>query len=111
MNIDKKNVLLVLIACLAAYAIFQYQSIKTDVAGYNVKIKSLQKEIDSVSTANKKIDDQIEKINSHIINVGKEINNVTKNINVIKNNTDEKVNYITTVGNMELERLFTNRYN
>jgi len=111
MKIDKTNVLLVLIACLAAYTIFQNHGIKTDVKEYNAKIESLQKEIDSVYIANKEIDNQIEKVDNHIVNVDKEIDNVTKNITIIKNNTDEKVNSITTIGNVELEQLFANRYN
>ena len=111
MKIDKTNILLVLIACLAAYTIFQNQGIKTDVAGYNAKIESIQKDIDSVYTENDKIDNQIEKVDNHIVNVDKDIDNVTKNITIIKNNTDEKVNAITTIGNFELEQLFTNRYN
>jgi peptidoglycan hydrolase CwlO-like protein len=74
-------------------------------------IDSLQKEIDSVYTANKEIDNQIETVGNHIVNVDKEIDNVTKNITIIKNNTDEKVNSITTIGNIELEQLFANRYN
>ena len=53
MNIYKTNILLVLIACLAAYTIFQNHGIKTDVKEYNAKIESLQKEIDSVYTENK----------------------------------------------------------
>ena len=61
MKINKTNILLVLIACLAAYTIFQNQGIKTDVAEYNSKIESIQKDIDSVYIANDKIDDQIEK--------------------------------------------------
>jgi peptidoglycan hydrolase CwlO-like protein len=111
MKINKTNILLVLIACLAAYTIFQNQGIKTDVAGYNAKIDSLQKEVDSVYTVNKKIDNQIDKVDNHIVNVNKDIDNVTKNITNIKNNTDEKVNSVTTIGNVELEQLFTNRYN
>jgi len=111
MKINKTNILLVLIACLAAYTIFQNQGIKTNVAEYNAKIESLQKEVDSIYTVNKEIDNQIEKVDNHIVNVNKDIDNVTKNITNIKNNTDEKVNSVTTIGNAELEQLFTNRYN
>ena len=111
MKTNKTTILLVLIACLAAYTIFQNQGIKTDVAEYNSKIESIQKDIDSVYIANDKIDDQIEKVDNHIVSVDKEINNVTKNITIIKNNTDEKVNAIPTIGNVELEQLFANRYN
>jgi archaellum component FlaC len=111
MKTNKTTILLVLIACLAAYIIFQNQGIKTDVEGYNAKIDSIQHEVDSVYTVNKEIDNQIEKVDNHIINVGKDVENVTKNITIIKNNTDEKVNTITTIGNVELEQLFSNRYN
>ena len=111
MKTNKTTILLILIACLAAYTIFQNNSIKTDVAGYNAKIDSIQKEVDSVYTVNKEIDNQIEKVDNHIVSVEKDVENVTKNITIIKNNTDEKVNIITTVGNVELEQLFTDRYN
>jgi peptidoglycan hydrolase CwlO-like protein len=111
MKINKTNILLVLIACLAGYTIFQSQGIKTDVAGYNAKIESIQKEIDSVQVENNKISEQIVTIDKDIEVVGHSVNNVTKNITLIKTETDEKVNSITTIGNIELEQLFTNRYN
>jgi hypothetical protein len=111
MKINKTNILLVLIACLAGYTIFQSQGIKTDVAGYNAKIESIQKEIDSVQIENNKISEQIVTIDKDIEVVGHSVNNVTKNITLIKTETDEKVNSITTIGNIELEQLFTNRYN
>ena len=59
MKINKTNILLVLIACLAAYSIFQGSGIKTDVAGYNAKIDSIQNEIDSVQVINEKLTEQI----------------------------------------------------
>ena len=111
MKINKTNILLVLIACLAAYSIFQGSGIKTDVAGYNAKIDSIQNEIDSVQVINEKLTEQIVTIDKDINKVDANINNVTKNITLIKNETDEKVNSITTIGNIELEQLFTNRYN
>jgi peptidoglycan hydrolase CwlO-like protein len=100
-----------LIACLAAYTIFQNHGIKTDVKGYNAKIDSIQKEVDSVYAVNKEIDNQIEKVDNHIVNVEKDVQSVVKNITIIKNETDEKVNIITTIGNSELEQLFADRYN
>ncbi len=74
MKINKTNILLVLIACLAGYTIFQSQGIKTDVAGYNAKIESIQKEIDSVQVENHKITEQI-------VTIDKEIGVVDHNIN------------------------------
>jgi len=110
MKSNKTTILLILIACLAAYTIFQNQGIKTDVAGYNAKIDSIQKDVDSVYAVNKEIDNQIEKVDNHIIEVEKDVQTVTKNITLIKNETDEKVNIVNTIGNTELEQLFTDRY-
>jgi peptidoglycan hydrolase CwlO-like protein len=111
MKINKTDILLIIIALLAGYTIFQMNGIKTDVAGYNSKIDSIQNEIDSVQIVNTKITEQIVTIDKEIDVVGDNVNNVTKNITLIKNETDEKVNSITTIGNVELEQLFTNRYN
>ena len=111
MKVNKQTILLVIIAILAGYTIFQNQGIKTDVAGYNAKIESIQKEIDSVQIENNKISEQIVTIDKEIDKVDGSINNVTKNITLIKTETDEKVNSITTIGNIELEQLFANRYN
>lgn len=110
MKPNKTTILLILIACLAVYTIFQNQGIKTDVKEYNAKIDSTQKEVDSVYAVNKEIDKQTEKVDNHIVNVEKDVQSVTKNITIIKNNTDEKVNIITTIGNVELEQLFADRY-
>ncbi len=111
MKDNKQTILLIIIAILAGYTIFQNHGIKTDVAGYNAKIESIQKEIDSVQVENNKITEQIVTIDKEIDVVDHNVNNVTKNITLIKNETDEKVNSITTIGNVELEQLFANRYN
>ena len=111
MKINKSNILLVIIIVLAAWNIFTTNGIRTDVAGYNQKIDSIQNEIDSVHYENLKLNEQIVTIDKEIDVVDHNINNVTKNITLIKNETDEKVNSITTIGNVELEQLFTNRYN
>ena len=111
MKINKSNILLVIIIVLAAWNIFTTSGIKTDVAGYNKKIELIQNDIDSVQVENHKITEQIVTIDKDIDVVDRNINNVTKNITLIKNETDEKVNSITTIGNVELEQLFANRYN
>ena len=111
MKINKFNILLVIIIVLAAWNIFTTSGIRTDVAGYNKKIELIQNEIDSVQVENQKITEQIVTIDKEIGVVDHNINNVTKNITLIKTETDEKVNSITTIGNLELEQLFTNRYN
>ena len=111
MKINKSNILVVIIIVLAAWNIFTTSGIRTDVAGYNKKIELIQNEIDSVQVENQKITEQIVTIDKEIGVVDHNINNVTKNITLIKTETDEKVNSITTIGNLELEQLFTNRYN
>ena len=111
MKINKSNILLVIIIVLAAWNIFTTSGIRTDVAGYNKKIELIQNEIDSVQVENHKITEQIVTIDKEIDVVDHNINNVTKNITLIKTEKDEKVNSITTIGNLELEQLFTNRYN
>lgn len=110
MKDNKVVILLVILAVLMVWNIFTTSQIKTDVSGYNQKIDSIQKDIDSVYTQNDLIDNQIDLVDTHISNVDKNIELVTKNITIIKNNTDEKVNNVATIGNIELERLFTERY-
>ena len=111
MKDNKTTILLVILAALGAWNLFTTSQIKTDVAGYNQKIDLIQKEVDSVYTVNKEIDNQIDTVNTKIVNIDNNIENVKENITIIKNNTDEKVNSIATIGNVELEQLFTNRYN
>lgn len=111
MKDNKTTILLVILAALGAWNLFTTSQIKTDVAGYNQKIDLIQKEVDSVYTVNKEIDNQIDTVNTKIVNIDNNIENVKENITIIKNNTDEKVNAITTVGNVELEQLFAARYN
>lgn len=110
MKINKQNILLVIIACLAAYSIFQGHGIRTDVAGYNAKIDSIQNEIDSIQDVNKALTEQIVMIDKEIDKVDGNINNVTKNITVIKNQTHEKIDSVNNYNFSDLEKFFTDRY-
>lgn len=110
MKINKTNILLVLIACLAAYTIFQGSKIRTDVAGYNAKIDSIQTEIDSVQLVNEKLTEQIVTIDKEIDKVDGNINNVTKNITIIKNQTHEKIDSVNNYNFSDLEKFFSDRY-
>ena len=110
MKINKTDILLIIIALLAGYSIFQMNGIKTDVAGYNSKIDSIQNEIDSVQLANAKISEQIVTINEEIDAVGSDINNVTKNITIIKKQTYEKIDSVNNYNFSDLEKFFTDRY-
>ena len=110
MKNNKTTILLVIIAALAGWNIFTTSQIKTNVAEYNKKIDIIQKEVDSVYTVNKQIDLQIDSVDNNIATVQKSVKNVTNEINIIKNNTNEEVNTIATIGNAELEQLFAARY-
>ena len=110
MKINKTDILLVIIVILAGYSIFQTSKIRTDVAGYNAKIDSIQNEIDSVQLENVKITEQITTIDKEIDVVDKNINNVTKNITIIKKQTDEKIDSVNNYNFSDLEKFFTDRY-
>lgn len=111
MKENKTTILLVIVLGLMAWNLYTTSQIKTDVAGYNQKIDSIQKEVDSVYTVNKQIDKQIDTVNTKIVNVETNIERVKENITIIKNNTDEQVNNANIFGNVELQQLLTGRYN
>ena len=106
MKVNKQTVLLIIIACLAAYSIFQGHGIKTDVAGYNAKIDSIQNEIDSIQDVNTALTQQIVTIDKEIDKVGGDINNVTKNITIIKKQTNEKIDSVDNYNFSDLGKFF-----
>ena len=110
MKINKTNILLVIIAIMAGYSIFQGSKIRTDVAGYNAKIDSIQNEIDSVQMANQKLTEQILVVDKQIDNIDGDITTVTKNITIIKKQTDEKIDSVNNYNFSDLEKFFTDRY-
>ena len=90
MKINKTLILLLIVAGIAIYTLFEANSIKTDVAGYYHKIDSLQSEIDSVEKANKELDTHIATVDNEINTVETRVVTINKNINEIKNQTHEK---------------------
>lgn len=110
MKINKTNILLVIIAIMAGYSIFQGSKIRTDVAGYNAKIDSIQNEIDSVQMVNQKLTEQILVVDKQIDNIDGDITTVTKNITIIKKQTDEKIDSVNNFNFSDLEKFFTDRY-
>jgi peptidoglycan hydrolase CwlO-like protein len=111
METIKKNIIPVILIGLVIYSIFNTNSIKTDVQGYKNKIDSIGVKVDSAKSVNKEIDNKIVGVNDKILSVTKEIHQIDNNITIVKQNTDEKVNNLNHVGNVELEQLFTARYN
>ena len=111
MKATKQDIVLIIIALLCLYNIFNTNSIKTDVKGYKEKIEALQTKVDSAQAVNEKIDVKIDSVKDNVVNITKEIHHIDNNISIIKQQTDEKVNVINTYSASELEQFFTDRYN
>ena len=110
MKLTKQDIVLVIIALLCLYNIFNTNSIKTDVKGYEDKIEALQTKVDSAQAVNEKIDVKIDSVKDNVVNITKEIHHIDNNISIIKQQTDEKINSIDSFTANELEQFFTNRY-
>ena len=111
MKTNKQDIVLIIIALLCLYNIFNTNSIKTDVKGYKDKIEALQTKVDSAQAVNEKIDVKIDSVKDNVVNITKEIHHIDNNISIIKQQTDEKINVISTYSASELEQFFADRYN
>ena len=109
-NDNKQNILLIIVIVLAAWNIFNTNGIKTDVKSYKEKIESLQVEVDSAQTVNKEIDAKVSGVKENVSLITKEIHHIDNNLTIVKEKTNEKVISVELIGNVELERLFTERY-
>ena len=111
MKVTKQDIVLIIIALLCLYNIFNTNSIKTDVNGYKDKIEALQVKADSAQAVNQVIDTKIDSVKENVINITKEINHIDNNISIIKHQTHEKVNRVDSYTANELEQFFSDRYN
>jgi chromosome segregation ATPase len=109
-KLTKQDIVLIIIALLCLYNIFNTNSIKTDVKGYKEKIEALQTKVDSAQAVNEKIDVKIDSVKDNVVNITKEIHHIDNNISIIKQQTDEKINSVDSFTANELEQFFTNRY-
>ena len=105
-----KNIILVILIVLVVYNLVTNNGIRTDVAMYNHKIDSIQKEIDSVQNINKQLDGHIAKVDDEINQVENRVTTINKNINVIKNETHEKVSAVNDYTIHDLIKFFSDRY-
>ena len=105
-----KNIILVILIVLVVYNLVTNNGIRTDVAMYNHKIDSIQKEIDSVQNINKQLDGHIAKVDDEINQVENRVTTINKNINVIKTETHEKVNAVNDYTIHDLLKFFSDRY-
>ena len=110
-NNNKHNIILLVIAGLVIWNVFNTNSIKTDVQGYKDKIESLQVKVDSAQAVNQVIDTKIDSVKENVVNITKEITHIDNNISIINQQTHEKVNRVDSYTANELEQFFANRYN
>ena len=109
-TLNNQNILLVIIIILVLWNWFNTSTVKTDVKAYKEKIENIQVEIDSAQIVNKEMSEKVLVIKENITNITNEIHEIDNNIETVKEQTDEKVNNVVFIGNVELERLFTDRY-
>jgi len=108
---NKQNILLIIVVILIGYNIFTTNSIRTDVKGYKAKIELLQTKVDSAKVVNTQIDTKIDSVKENVVSITKEIHHIDNTITIVKKQTDEKINNIDKLSNVELEQFFTSRYN
>lgn len=96
---------------LFIWNIVMTKKIKTDVRSHKEKLELIQTKIDTTKNENEKLNKKIDTLNSQVNIVYNDISKIENNIKVIKKNTDEKVNSVDIMSDLELKRFFTNRYN
>ena len=107
---NRQNILLGIIIILVLWNILNTNGIKTDVKSYKEKIENIQVEVDSAQLINKEMDEKVLVIKESVNSITKEIYEIDNNIEMVKEQTDEKVIIVGFIGNVELERLFAERY-
>jgi septal ring factor EnvC (AmiA/AmiB activator) len=105
------DILLLLVVGLLLYNVFTSNKIKTDVKSYKKEIKRLQTGIDSTKLVNIELDKKLTSVNTEVEKVTQDILVIDRNIKIIRRQTNEKVNSIDNISNVELEQFFTSRYN
>jgi translation elongation factor P/translation initiation factor 5A len=95
---------------LVLWNILNTNGIKTDVKSYKEKIENIQVEVDSAQLINKEMDEKVLVIKESVNSITKEIYEIDNNIETVKEQTNEKVISVGFIGNVELERLFAERY-
>lgn len=107
---NKQTILLAIVIVLVLWNILNTNGIKTDVKSYKEKIENIQVEVDSAQLINKEMDEKVLVIKESVNSITKEIYEIDNNIEMVKEQTDEKVISVGFIGNVELERLFTECY-
>lgn len=109
-NNNAQNILLILLIILVAWNIFNTNNIKIDINSYKENIEIIQTQVDSARVFNEEIDVKVSEVKENVILITNEIHLIDKNIKTVRDKIDEKVVSVELIGNVELERLFTERY-
>ena len=107
---NKQNILLAIVIVLVLWNILNTNGIKTEVKSYKEKIENIQVEVDSAQLINKEMDQKVLVIKESVNSITKEIYEIDNNIETVKEQTNEKVISVGFIGNVELERIFSERY-
>ena len=107
---NRQTILLAIVIVLVLWNILNTNGIKTDVKSYKEKIENIQVEVDSAQLINKEMDEKVLVIKESVNSITKEIYEIDNNIETVKEQTNEKVINVGFIGNVELERLFAERY-
>jgi translation elongation factor P/translation initiation factor 5A len=107
---NRQTILLAIVIVLVLWNILNTNGIKTDVKSYKEKIENIQVEVDSAQLINKEMDEKVLVIKESVNSITKEIYEIDNNIETVKEQTNEKVINVGFIGNVELERIFTERY-
>ena len=107
---NKQTILLAIVIVLVLWNILNTNGIKTDVKSYKEKIENIQVEVDSAQLINKEMDEKVLVIKESVNSITKEIYEIDNNIETVKEQTNEKVISVGFIGNVELEKLFAERY-
>jgi predicted nucleic acid-binding Zn-ribbon protein len=109
-NNTVQSILLIILVILVAWNIFNTNNIKIDINSYKENIKIIQTQVDSARIFNEEIDVKVSEVKENINLITSEIHIIDKNIKTVRDKIDEKVVSVEFIGNVELERLFTERY-
>tara|TARA_R110002124_G_scaffold115396_2_gene271268 strand:+ start:420 stop:806 length:387 start_codon:yes stop_codon:yes gene_type:complete len=93
-----------------AWMVWGQEPIEVDVKGYETKILSLEKLVDSTYNLNSDLTSKIESMNISLQESDAKIKQLNGRIWTIKKETDEKLKTINSYSDDELLSFFTDRY-
>lgn len=78
---------------------------------YYEKIRELERQADSLKSVNTLLDNQIGQFNSKISNLNNQLSAQNSKIQELREDAENRISSVDTLGNNELIRFFSERYN